>query len=224
MLAGAGNRAKEPAGVAHDELSLIAALRRHEGPAWSDVVEQHLGEVYGFVFHLLGGDRAAAEELNQEVWLEAIDGIKRCDPARGSFRNWLLGIARRRAALYYRRRASPGGRVPPADLIGDMAKFEGTALLPEDALEQVERASAVRAAMLLLPSDRREVLCWKYVEGLSVETIAARLGRTAKAVESLLSRAREQMRILLCGYVAGGNEEGRVAEEPSNERSIRHGR
>ena len=207
--------------MAHqDEFSLIAVLRRHDGPAWGDVVDRHLGEVYGFVFHLLGGDRAAAEELNQEVWLEAVDGIERCDPARGSFRNWLLGIARRRVALYYRRRASPGGQVRSGDPIEEMAEFEQNAILPEAAMEQLEQAAAVRAALLLLPDDRREVLRWKYVDGLSVETIAAQLGKTAKAVESLLSRAREQMRALLRGYAAGDNEE-QVAKEPSDEQSIR---
>ena len=54
---------------------------------------------------------------------------------------------------------------------------------------------------MVLPDDRRKVLLGKYVEGLSVEAIAIRMGRTAKAVESLLSRAREQMRALLRGYV-----------------------
>ena len=65
----------------------------------------------------------------------------------------------------------------------------------------MERTSVVRAAMLVLSEDRRQVLIWKYVEGFSVDAIAVRLGRTAKAVESLLSRTREQMRALLRGYV-----------------------
>jgi len=61
------------------------------------------------------------------------------------------------------------------------------------------------------------VLLWKYVEGLSVETIATRMGRTAKAVESLLSRTREQMRVLLCGYVVPCGEGQRLSRESSHE-------
>ena len=48
----------------------------------------------------------------------------------------------------------------------------------------------MRAAMLCLNEDRRQVLLGKYVDGLTVSEIAARTSRTEKAVEPLLSRAR----------------------------------
>ncbi len=51
----------------------------------------------------------------------------------------------------------------------------------------------------------------------AVETIAARLGRTPKAVESLLSRAREQVRGLLAGYTMPCGDGRRVSKESSNE-------
>jgi RNA polymerase sigma-70 factor (ECF subfamily) len=192
----------EAPGVAADNHpSLMTALKGRDCSAWSAAVDRYLPKVYGFVFHLVGGDRTLAEELNQEAWLEAIRGIDQCDAARGTFRNWLFGIARRRVALYFRRRAVAGSPTMFSDQCEECVEWDGGSVLPEDVLEQVERASVVRAAMLLLPSDRRQVLVWKYVQGLSVEAIAVRMGRTDKAVESLLSRAREQMRALLCGYV-----------------------
>jgi RNA polymerase sigma-70 factor, ECF subfamily len=176
--------------TADGESNLIATLKRRERSAWSGAVDRHLHEVYGFVFHLVGGDRAAAEDLNQETWLEAIDGIDRCDAGRGSFRNWLFGIARRRVALHYRRRALVGNPTSLSDPFEAATDLGDAFLLPDDVIEQVERESLVRAAILVLPDDRRKALVWKYVEGLSVEAIAARMERTAKAVESLLSRAR----------------------------------
>ena len=75
----------------------------------------------------------------------------------------------------------------------------------------------MRAAMLVLPDDRRKALLWKYVEGLSVDAIAVRMGRTAKAVESLLSRAREQMRGLLRGYMTPCDGGQRTSKESSHE-------
>jgi RNA polymerase sigma-70 factor, ECF subfamily len=197
--------------VADDEQSsLIAALKQRDRAAWSAAVDRHLHEVYGFVFHLIGGDRAIAEDLNQEIWLEARDGIDQCSAAQGSFRNWLYGIARKRVALHYRRRALAGNPTSLSDQCGEAAEWGDSSVLPKDMLDQVERVSVVRAAILLLPKDRREVLLGKYVEGLSVETIAVRMGRTAKAVESLLSRTREQMRALLRVYVmpCGGGRRG----------------
>ena len=204
--------------MADDEQSnLITVLKQRDRSAWSTAVDRHLHEVYGFVFHLVGGDRAVAEDLNQETWLEALDGIDQCNAAQGSFRNWLFGIARKRVALHYRRRALAGNPTSLSDQFGEAAELGDTSILPEDVLEEVEQRSVVRAAMLVLPDDRRKVLLWKYLEGLSVETIAIRMGRTAKAVESLLSRTREQMRGLLGGYMMPCGDGQRVSKESSNE-------
>jgi RNA polymerase sigma-70 factor, ECF subfamily len=202
--------------AADNDSCLITALKRRDRSAWSAAVDRHLHELYGFVFHLVGGDRGLAEELNQETWLEAIDGIDRCDAVRGSFRNWLFGIARNRVALHYRRRdvtgntKSLGSQFEAADELGDVS------ILPEDVLERVEQRSVVRAAMLVLPADRRKILIWKYVEGLSVKAIAIRTERTAKAVESLLNRAREQMRDILREYMMP-RDDGRKRKEMSHE-------
>jgi RNA polymerase sigma-70 factor, ECF subfamily len=203
--------------AADDQSSLITALQQHDRSAWGAAVDRHLHEVYGFIFHLVAGDRIVAEDLNQETWLEALDGIDQCNAAQGSFRNWLFGIARKRVALHYRRRALAGNPTSLSDPIGEAAEWEAISVLPNDVLEQVERVSVVRAAILLLPDDRREVLLWKYVEGLSVATIAIRMGRTAKAVESLLSRAREQVRDLLRGYVMSCGDGRRGTKDSSNE-------
>jgi RNA polymerase sigma-70 factor (ECF subfamily) len=204
--------------VADDEQSsLITVLKQRDRSAWGAAVDRHLHEVYGFVFHLVGGNRAVAEDLNQETWLEALDGIEQCDVTRGSFRNWLFGIARKRVALHYRRRAMAGNPRSLSGQFGEAAELGDIGVLPKDVLEQVERVSIVRAAILLLPEDRREVLLWKYVEGLSVETIAIRMGRTTKAVESLLSRAREQVRGLLGGYMWPRGDGRRASKESSHE-------
>jgi RNA polymerase sigma-70 factor (ECF subfamily) len=196
---------------------LITALKQRDRSAWSAAVDRHLNEVYGFVFHLVGGDRTVAEDLNQETWLEALNGIDQCNAAQGSFRNWLFGIARKRVALHYRRRALAGSQTSFSGRIEESAELGDISVLPKDMLEQVERVSVVRAAILLLPDDRREVLIWKYVQGLSVDAIAIRMDRTAKAVESLLSRAREQMRVLLREYVMPSGEQRRAIKESSNE-------
>ena len=58
--------------------------------------------------------------------------------------------------------------------------------------DQVHRI--VEATLDSLPGRYGEVLEWKYIDGLSVAEIAARLDVGAKAAESLLTRAREAFR------------------------------
>jgi RNA polymerase sigma-70 factor (ECF subfamily) len=175
-----------------DEFRLVRAMARRDRSAWDAMYGRLVGDVFGLVYHLVGGDRHAAEDINQEVWLLAIERFEHFDPGRGRFRDWVLGIARHRALRHHRR--APGRAVDgPPDRPDDGVP------LPE-RLEGLERADVVRAALIGLHDGSRRVLLARYAEGLSVAEIADRTGRTAKAVESLLSRARGQLRALLLPY------------------------
>jgi RNA polymerase sigma-70 factor (ECF subfamily) len=176
-----------------DDPHLHQALARRDRAAWAAMYDRHVGTVFGLVYHLVGRDRAVAEDVNQEVWLLAIEQAEQFDPARGEFRDWLLGIARHRALR--RRGVRQSARL-------DEAAWEESdqGLVPMDLVESVERADVVRAALLCLQDDWRAALLDKYTQGISVAQIAARTGRSAKAVESILSRARERLRALLRPY------------------------
>jgi RNA polymerase sigma-70 factor, ECF subfamily len=182
------------------DLPAAAALARRDRAAWTQAFDRHGGDVYALIAYLVRGNQALAEELHQEVWLSAIDRIEQFSPDRGAMRDWLLAIARNCVREYYRRQQ--GRRTFASDDPATQAAIDAdeAALLPEDLLEQLERRDAVRASLILLPHDAREVLFLKYVSGLPVNEIATRTGRTPKAIESLLSRARSRLRKLLAWY------------------------
>jgi len=69
----------------------------------------------------------------------------------------------------------------------------------------IERGDAVRAALAELGAETRGVLLGKYVDGRSVSQLADEFGRSPKAIESLLSRARARMRRLLAWYFDNEN-------------------
>lgn len=107
-----------------------------------------------------------------------------------------MGIARHRVSRHLRK-ATPHA----AGLIFDWGIVVGTSgLPPPDQLESLESAGVIRAAMLCLNPDQRDVLVRKYIDNSSVQEIAKHSGRSVKAVESLLSRSRERLRELLKPY------------------------
>jgi RNA polymerase sigma-70 factor (ECF subfamily) len=175
-----------------DELRLVRAMARRDRSAWNAMYVRHVRDVFGVIYHLVGGNRQVAEDVNQEVWLLAIERFDRFDPGRGGFRDWLLGIARHRALRQH--------RCAPGQPVQGLSDGQSDGLSPPEVLEGRERAEVVRAALLCLHDGSRSVLVAKYADGLSVAEIAAQTGRTAKAVESLLTRARSQLRALLEPY------------------------
>jgi RNA polymerase sigma-70 factor (ECF subfamily) len=192
------------------DCSLVLKLQKRERAAWAQAYEMHAGDVFVFLAHLLHGDKAAAEEIHQETWLAALAGIDAFDVKRGELRAWIFGIARRKVALYFRRRA--GVRDEAGDGGQIAAAIDHGTILPDDLLGAVERNDAVRAALAALGADARGALVAKYVDGQSVQEVAQRLGRTPKAVESLLSRARARMRGLLRRYFDTEEEVTKVVE------------
>ena len=82
----------------------------------------------------------------------------------------------------------------------DQSSATTDGLLPAAVIEEVERADAVRAALSELDETARDVLVNKYVDSMSVAEIADRIGKSPKAVESMLTRARTRLRSLLRSY------------------------
>jgi RNA polymerase sigma-70 factor, ECF subfamily len=193
-----------------DESRLLKAMAKGDRSAWARMYDRHVRIVFAVVYHLLGGDRSLAEDVNQEVWLLAIEQFDRFDPARGKFRDWILGIGRHRALRRHRRPAEAG--------FDENLDAPAGTVSPQDRLEEVERTDLVRVALLRLTQDHRRVLLDKYVAGSSVAEIAGRTGRSAKAVESLLSRARAELRNLLEPYFS--SEAGGKCHEPNDARRV----
>ncbi len=122
----------------------------------------------------------------QETWLTAVRRIRAFDPAAGSFAGWLRGIAANLLHNRFRKeRAAANGRLR-------LRAGEGE---PADAhLLRQERAERIALALAGLSERHEAVLRAKYLEGRAVADIAADWHETPKAVESLLSRARDAFR------------------------------
>ncbi len=176
----------------------VDELKARQPSAWNQAFSELAPRLYSFILHLVRRDQRLAEDLHQEIWLAALDGIDGFESERGEFSAWLFAIARNVVVNHYRRASRE--RPFEAYVNNSYPQLDGT--LPPEILEKLERVEVVRAALLELSEDQRDVLNWKYVCGLSVNEIALHTSRSPKAVESLLTRSREKLRDLLRWYFA----------------------
>lgn len=153
--------------------------------AMARFVEAHADAVYRFLHHRL--DRKdLLDDLVQEVFLAAWRALDRFR-GESEVRTWLLGIARHKLADHYRARMR-GADLP---LEPDAGADEPSAILDVDTrLDAATRDARARATLSKLPEMYRAVLLWHYWDERSTAEIAAETGKTAKAIERLLDRAR----------------------------------
>jgi RNA polymerase sigma-70 factor (ECF subfamily) len=169
---------------------LVAAVLRKNRKATAEFVARYADSVYSYVRRRVAPRSEAADDLTQEVFLAAWQGLK---DFRGdaSLRQWLLGIARHKVEDYYRRRLRQIELQPDEDeSILDLAVAP---LLDED-LDRISRSEKIRRVLALLPEPYSLAILWRYQEGRSVREMAQMTGKTEKAIERLLARARESFR------------------------------
>jgi RNA polymerase sigma-70 factor, ECF subfamily len=160
-----------------------ALLQAGDETAWRRICEDCGTPLYRYCYWLAEADAAAAEDLRQEVLLAAVSGIANYRGEVPVFA-WLRGIARHKASDARRRQR----RHVALDEAGEAPSAEAS---PEAGAVAAERNARVVDTLWSLPDDYRSALLGRYVEEESVESVATRLGRSYKATESLLSRARQ---------------------------------
>ncbi|HEY7426169.1 MAG TPA: sigma-70 family RNA polymerase sigma factor [Gemmataceae bacterium] len=171
---------------AGDRVAREQALRRAvlagEQFAWRTLYDEAFAGLYAYVLWRCAGLRDRADEVVQETWLTAVRRLRAFDPSAGSFASWLRGIAANLLRNYFRREVRRARRTQSLD--------------KEPLAAHHERADAERVAQALgvLPEHYEAVLRAKYLEGMSVAAIAAARDESPKAVESLLTRARQAFR------------------------------
>lgn len=168
----------------------IDGMKRHDPAAAQHLHECFVPSLWRFVCSSVNGDVHLAEDIVSESVLALVTAIER-DAQIEHPNAWLRTVATRRIQDHFRAAA----RVK--HLMQSAAQTQADALDAQTTgkheKEQQSRED-VRAAMAALSEDQRLVLEWKYMDRLTVREIASRLAVTEKAAESILFRARNQMR------------------------------
>ena len=120
-------------------------------------------------------DRAAAEDLVQEVFLAVWRNARRFEPERGTVRAWVLQITHFRLLNELRRRSRQPEVVPdPEGLV--LASLPASDPGPAEATWEQHRRAVLKSALDELPPPQREALSLAFLDDLTHEQVAAELG------------------------------------------------
>jgi len=166
-----------------DESDLIERARR-DPEAFATLYRQFLPLVYRYLFNRLD-NLHDAEDLTAQVFVEALDGLRKNSYKKGgNFRAWIFTIARRRAVDFYR-------KPTPLPLSEDLPSLNTALGL---SIEDRDDLHALRRALDRLNDEKRELLRLRFSAELSFAEIAALEGKTEAAVKMTIYRALDALR------------------------------
>jgi RNA polymerase sigma-70 factor (ECF subfamily) len=185
------------------EKVLVLRAQLADESAFAELVERYHARLLFYLAKLLGQTHRA-EDVLQEVWLDAWRGLPRLAEA-GAWRVWLYRIARDRASRELRRRRLPTAASESLETVGETADNELSA----------EELALVRAAIDQLPAEQREAVLLRYVEGMSYDEIAAVAGCQLGTVRSRLHYAKQTLKEQLKGTLPGTNASWNIRSSTS---------
>ena len=167
---------------ADDRLRIEDAQR--DPSRFGELYEENFYRVYAYIARRVR-DRHQAEDLTSDVFREALAGLGKFEWRGVPFVAWLLRIASRAIADYYKRSGREAGN-PVA---------EPERLVPQE----IERHVILFQLVDRLPDAQARVIRLRFVEQKSIREIAQVLGRSEGAVKQLQHRAIENLRAQLEG-------------------------
>ena len=131
------------------------------------------------------------DDIAQETFLAAwrnLENYRGTSPLRA----WLLGIARHKVEDYYRSKLREALPIETED-----GNPQPLTIEPEfdQAVDQQRLSERIRQTLSMLPEVYSLALLWRYWENRSAIEMAADTGRTEKAVERILARARKEFKL-----------------------------
>ena len=192
------------AGELDDDRALVCAVQQGDRDAYSELFRRHYPSVRRACARRLLND-VEADEVAQAAFVKAFERIQQCDGDR-RFGPWVHVIARYLCVDHTRAKA----RVVPLET--PMSDDVTTGAQPEDTMLEAERSEHVHRALASLPDRQRNAVIARTFENRRPVEIAAALGMSVGAVDSLLLRAR---RGLAVAYQRVAGEAGTAATATS---------
>jgi RNA polymerase sigma-70 factor (ECF subfamily) len=177
------------------DASLVRRLQNGDGAAQAELCRRFGPVIHRFATARLAGNRDLAEDIMVEVLVDGVRNFRRFDPRKATLSAWLHGIARhrlQRARRKQRRSTSvPDSALVPLDSLQELVLAPDPASLLAERLatrQQVSRLTRV------LTDVEMEVVVLRCLGEFPTKEIARIVGRSERATESLLLRAKQKAR------------------------------
>ena len=174
--------------------ALVDAARRGDELAWETLYRRLYPRLRSYLGRRVGYEHC--EDAVNETMTRAVAGISRFELGEVGFDGWVFGIARRVAADHHR---SAGRSRRQGEAAQRSADHILSGEVPEEALVISEDHAHVRQSFSKLHPNEQELLELRVVAQLSVEDVAALLGKRPGAVRTAQSRALAHLRRLMTG-------------------------
>ncbi|UCC68725.1 MAG: RNA polymerase sigma factor [Armatimonadota bacterium] len=175
------------------DTDLVRRLRLADQGAYAHFCRRFGPALHGFAASRLSGDHDLAEDIMIQTLASAVRNIGRFNPRKATLLAWLYGIARRQIQAEIRRqkrrKSVPAHAQVPIDTINEVPSAGDMAA---DLAARVDAQRKIADLSRFLSDSEMEVLTLHWVDEFSAREIARIVGRSHRAVESLLHRARQK--------------------------------
>ena len=182
------------------ETELIEQLKKGDEAAFKTIVEQWKDMVYNTILGIVQNE-TEAEDLAQDVFIKVFEKISTFK-GDSKFSTWLYRIATTTALDHLRskKRKKRFGFLQSLGGSGDEKESVPDFHHPGVSLDNKERAAVLFKAIEALPENQKTAYTLHKLEGLSYRDVSEVLNTTVSAVESLMSRANQNLRKQLEDY------------------------
>jgi len=167
---------------------LVKEIKNGEQSAFRVLYLKYSDLLFAYILHHLDKDKDAASDIWQETWVVFVEKIHDFQ-FKSSIFTWLCAIAIKKISDYYRN----AKKQELFQRIGNRY-FDIDAEEPEAGSIDAKTQADVITVLANLTSAYRYLLEAKYIENKSIGELSCEIGKSYKATESMLTRARESFR------------------------------
>lgn len=168
-----------------DDDALLERMKADDSEAYRILVERHVDRAYALALRTLRNP-ADAEDVAQEALVKAWTHRHSWQPGKAKFSTWLYRVVFNRCIDLK--------RMPSNACLDDVAEPEDDCPDSVDSIQRRQVYGRLEDAMATMPDQQRAALTLAYFDEMGNSEIAAVLGTTVQAVESLLKRGRQGLR------------------------------